>query len=218
MIFLIDRRNRDAFASQLDEMFRIRHRIYVKERGWSALARTDEREIDQFDDDNAIYLLGLDESGHVISGLRLLETTGPTLMRNVFPHLVTQGEVPNDPRTLEMTRYFLTTVPRDKELRRKMSGEIICAMMEYGLARGATNISLVCDTFFLPMMMEFGPNIFPLGLPTAYDEGTCIAVMFPIYDGGLRNARNLRGVQGPVLMFSANPPPHAVPDATKIAA
>ncbi len=45
--------------AQLEEMHRIRHRIYVEGRGWKALRKSDGREVDEFDTDDAVYLLGL---------------------------------------------------------------------------------------------------------------------------------------------------------------
>lgn len=209
MQYVIDRRNRSAFAVQLEEMYRIRHRIYVEGRGWRALARPDRREIDEFDTEDAIYLLGLDSNGRVQSGLRLLPTTGPHLMRDIFPHALTWGRVPNDNRIYEITRYFLTDEPADRGERRRTAGEILCAMFEFGLARGLTHISLVCDTFFMPTMLECGFKVHPLGLPTPYAEGTCIAVLFEVSHDVLANTRRVRGISGSVLTFSPFPPPNA---------
>ena len=180
MIYLIDRRNRAAFSHQLDEMFRIRHDIYVRRRGWKALARPDGREIDQFDTDDAVYLLGLDEAGHVTSGLRLVPTTKPHLIRDVFPHAVTWGRIPSDEHIYEFTRYFIVGGKIGMRGKRRAAGELLCAMFEYGIAAGLTHISLLCDTFFLPHMLECNWKVHPLGLPTPYDEGTCIAVLFEV--------------------------------------
>lgn len=209
MHYVIDRRNRAAYTAQIEEMYRLRHRIYVKGRGWSALAKPDGREIDQFDTDDAVYLLGLDEDGRVQSGVRLVPTTGPHLMRDVFPHALSWGRVPNDERIYEFTRYFLTQESGDREERRRAAGENLCALFEFGLARGLTHISLVCDTFFMPSMLECGFKVHPLGLPTPYDEGTCIAVIFEVSEDVLRSTRCARGVRGPVLTFSPLPPPNA---------
>ena len=45
-----------------------------------AVARADEREVDQFDNDNAIYLLALDENGRVLGGSRLTSSLKPHLL------------------------------------------------------------------------------------------------------------------------------------------
>src|SRR5689334_11287834 len=94
MIYIVDRTNRAAYQAQLEEMYRIRHDIYVGRRGWKALQKPDGRDIDQFDTEDTVYLLGLDFMGRVVSGLRLNPTTGPHLINTVFPHAVTKGEIP----------------------------------------------------------------------------------------------------------------------------
>jgi acyl-homoserine lactone synthase len=218
MIYLVDRRNRAAFAQQLDEMHRLRHQIYVDRRGWKALARPDQREIDQFDTEDAVYLLGLDELGHVTSGLRLVPTTGPHLIRDVFPHAATWGRIPSDEHIYEFTRYFIVSGKNGMRAKRRVAGELLCAMFEYGLATGLTHYSLLCDTFFLPHMLECKWKVHPLGLPTPYDEGTCIAVLFEISEAALEGTREARGVEtSRQLLFSDGPPPYSIPDLRRVA-
>jgi acyl-homoserine lactone synthase len=206
VIYLVDRRNRSNYQDQIDEMYRVRHRIYVDGRGWSGLRRADGRERDEFDTEHAVYLLGLDEEGTVTGGSRLVPTTQPHLMRDVFAHIVTRGEIPHDERIVEWTRYFLTQEPADRTKRRREAGMLLCAMFEYGLLTGLTHISLVCDTFFLPMMEEARWNVMPLGDPTAYREGVCVAVIFEVSRAVLASTRAARGVSGPALFFSPYPP------------
>jgi acyl-homoserine lactone synthase len=219
MIYLVDRRNRAAFSKQIEDMFRIRHDIYVNRRGWKALARDDKREIDQFDTDDAVYLLGLDDQGQLTSGLRLVPTTGPHLIRDVFPHAVTWGRIPCDPRIYEFTRYFIVGGKSGMLAKRRTAGELLCGMFEYGLSAGLTHFSLLCDTFFMPHMLECQWKVHPLGLPTPYDEGTCIAVLFQVSEQALEGTREARGVgPGPQLMVAQGPPPHAIPDLRRFAA
>jgi acyl-homoserine lactone synthase len=206
VIYVVDCRNRTNYQRQLEQMFRVRHRIYVVERGWKALWRPDGREVDEFDTEHAVYLLGLNDQGSVTGGTRLVPTSGPHLLRDVFPHLVASGQIPQSDTIYEWTRYFLTNEPADRIARRRASGELLCAMFEYGIATGLTHFSLVCDTFFLPMFHEARWKIVELGPATAYDEGTCIAVRFEVSEAVLRSTREARGVAGPVLAFSAHPP------------
>ena len=208
MLYLIDKRNRVQFGAQLEEMFRIRHAIYVVGRGWKAIARPDGREIDQFDTDDATYLLGLDDRGAVTSGLRLLSTAGPHLMRDVFAHAVTWGRVPTNPHVFEMTRYFVWGDERG-EARKRASREIFCAAIEYALANNLTHFTVVMDTFFFPGLLEAGWEIHHLGLPTEYSEGVCAAIMLEITPQRLAAMRARAGVSGPSLTFSAFPPPNA---------
>lgn len=217
MIFVVDRRNREAFSDQLEAMFRLRHRIYVKQRGWKALARSDGREIDQFDTEDAVYLLGLDDDGQITAGMRLIPTLKPHLMRDVFSHLVIWGRVPSDPKIYEATRCFVVeTKPGERS--KHAAGEIFCAAFEYGLSNGLSHISLVCDAFFISMMLENGWGIRPLGLPVPYDEGTCIAVLIEVSARSVFSTRAQRRMVPNPLVFSPTPPPFARPELYPLAA
>lgn len=210
MIYAIDRDNRHLYTDQIEEMFRLRYRLYVEGRGWKALTRPDKREVDKFDTVDATYLLGIDDIGHVTGGLRLVPTIGPHLIRDVFPHAVQWGRIPSGEAIYELTRCFVVpeTAP-DQATRRRAAGEFYCAMFEYGLAIGLTHISLLCDTFFLPHMLECGWHARPLGPPTPYDEGECIAVLFEVSEKTLERTRSIRNVRkGPYLAtrpFAARP-------------
>ena len=209
MIYLVDRRNRAAFDAQLEEMYRQRHQVYVDKRGWKALARDDGREIDQFDNEEAVYLIKLADTGAVEGAVRLIDTTKPHLMRDVFPHVVTLGDIPNDPRIYEMTRCYVSDAIEGRRERTMAAGELLAAMLEYGLARGLTDFSVVSDMYFLPIMLALGEGVKKLGVPYEYGEGTCMALTFPINEIGLKMCRRGRGLDGAVLVYSDTPPPHA---------
>src|SRR5438045_7867393 len=85
-------------------------------------------------------------------------------------------------------------------------------MFEYGLAIGLTHISLLCDSFFLNTALEMKWKVRPLGLPTKYDEGTCIAILFEVSHDVADSTREVRGVCGPVLTYLPSPPPYAAND------
>jgi len=212
MIYIVDRDNRHAFKAQVEEMFRIRHDIYVGRRGWTALAKPDGRDIDQFDTQDTVYLLGIDNVGRITSGLRLNPTTKPHLINTVFPHAVTLDGIPVGDNIYEFTRYFVVSERVDRMRRREAAGELLVAMFEYGLAIGLTHISLLCDSFFLNTALEMRWRVKPLGLPTKYDEGTCIAILFEVSHDVADSTREVRRVFGPVLAYEAMPPPYAAND------
>ena len=91
-VHVIRRENRHLYTDILEDYFRIRHQIYVVERKWADLDRPDKREIDRFDTDDTIYLLGLDGST-IVAGMRLVPTTSPTLLSELFPALALNGPI-----------------------------------------------------------------------------------------------------------------------------
>lgn len=198
MLHLIDRTNRDERhnAELLEASYRVRYDIYVDWRGWKALQRPDKREVDQFDTTDATYLIWADGI-EVLAGARFVPTDKPHLMADIFPHTVTLGSIPRSPKVWEITRLFTARSGSSSANRRNVTGEVLCGMFEMGIAYKLEAISVVCDTFFLPRFLESGVEINPLGLPTPYDEGICIACIIPVSHAQLAAARG--GRRGNVL-------------------
>lgn len=198
MLHLIDSNNRHLPENEqlLETSYRVRYDLYVKGRGWKALDRPDGREIDQFDNDDATYLIWAD-GDEVVGGARFVPTDKPHLMSEIFPHIVTFAEIPRNPKIWEITRLFTSRGGASSVNRRNVTGEVFCAMFEMGLTYGLEAITVVSDAFFLPRLLEAGIEVNPLGLPTPYDEGTCVACMLPVNLNQLSAARG--GKRGSVL-------------------
>ena len=190
MLHLVDATNRDLPRNRqlLESSYRVRHEEYVNGRGWKALARPDGREIDQFDNADATYLLWAD-GAEVLGGARLIPTHKPHLMSDVFPHIVTLGSLPRTPRVWELTRLFSTRSGDSQASRRRVTGDVFSAMFELAIAYELEAISIVCDAFFVTRFLSMGLEVKPLGLPTPYAEGICVAVMLPATMSQLRIAR-----------------------------
>src|SRR5665647_12285 len=103
MIHIVNAGNRHLYTEELREHFRIRHEVYVGERGWEMLEKPDGLERGQFDTDDATYVL-LIENGEVIGGFRIVPSLKPNLLSEVFPHLAEVKGVPSDPTIFDWTR------------------------------------------------------------------------------------------------------------------
>ena len=83
-------------------MFRIRAEVFARRLGWDVKV-CDGWEIDEFDDLNPLYILSL-EKGIVTGCLRLLPTTGPTLLRGPLSFLFDHSVEIRSPLIFECTR------------------------------------------------------------------------------------------------------------------
>lgn len=168
-VHVIDERNRYLYVEQLDEHHRLRDQIYIGEKKWRALKSTDGREYDQFDLPNAIYLLALADDGSVAGGTRLLQSTGPTLLSEVFPQLADVRPFQRAPDILEWTRFFVA--PRFREERRlcRAGGLVSAAMIEFCLIAGVRLLNAVGETYWMPRISTLGWRPRPLGLPIEND-------------------------------------------------
>jgi N-acyl-L-homoserine lactone synthetase len=57
-----------------EDLFRLRHEIYIVRRKWGALRHEHGLERDSYDNSDAVYLIGFSTDGKVNCGLRLLPT------------------------------------------------------------------------------------------------------------------------------------------------
>jgi len=81
-----------------------RHKVFVERLCWE-LASQDGLEEDQFDRPDTVYVVACNESGNVCGCARLLPTTGPYLLAEVFPQLLNGAVPPNSPEIWELSRF-----------------------------------------------------------------------------------------------------------------
>ena len=84
MIKLVNGVDRSRHPRHIDEMFRGRAVVFRDRLGWDVTVKNGW-EVDVYDDANPLYLLSVDESSDCVHGsLRLMPTTGRTLLKEVF--------------------------------------------------------------------------------------------------------------------------------------
>src|ERR1700722_20549506 len=103
MVKIITFANRRAFEREMKAMFEERRLVFVDLLKWNLPVTDGRDEIDQFDDDAAIYLLMSHDDGSHLGSMRLLRTDRPHILGSCFSHLSDQP-VPTGPDTLEATR------------------------------------------------------------------------------------------------------------------
>ncbi len=109
-VHVVRRDNSDRYREELEQYFRGRYDVFVRERGWKELERPDGRDTDQFDTEEAIHLLAIERS-EVIGGFRFNPSTGPTLFNQVFPDLSLIPLV-GSPDIYEITRLWVAKETR----------------------------------------------------------------------------------------------------------
>jgi acyl-homoserine lactone synthase len=202
-VHVIRRDNRHLYSDILDDYFRLRHQIYVVERKWSVLDRPDKRDIDQFDTDETVYLLGLE--GHsIIAGMRLVPTTAPTLLSELFPKLSLDGPV-RRPDVYELSRIFVVRNRRGEHAGARAEAVIQAAAMEYGLSVGLSAFTIVLESWWLPRLLDQGWVARPLGLPIDIDQMSTVAVMVDVNERAWTEICLRRSVPGAMLVWQGLP-------------
>ena len=194
-VHVVTSANRHLYEDIIENYHRIRHDVFVKERGWKAIERTDGRDIDAYDHDNTVHLIAID-GDRVVGGERLTPTTSPHMLNEVFPALAAVKGVPIGDSIWEGSRYF---VVRERRVGRT-DCMLLAALQEFALDEGITHYSIVIETWWLPRLHEAGFVVRPLGLPTLIENQWALAAAIDVGASNLEQARALGGITGSVLV------------------
>jgi len=201
MVNLITAHNRAKFRAPLEAMHRDRKKIFVDALKWDVPVVDGQYEIDQFDTDEAIYLVALaPHSQRHLGSVRLLPSTGPHLLSEVFPFLCEKG-VPVGDDIYEITR--LCTAPakdiEPKLIRRRLA----TAMCEFGLLYGISKYTCVTHVQYLTHLLSVGWECEPLGEPQQVGPDVIGALSISITPATLQLFREKLGSRTPVLQLDA---------------
>ncbi|MFE1597957.1 acyl-homoserine-lactone synthase [Methylobacterium sp. ID0610] len=202
MIHVVDATNIHRYASEMEQVYRLRHDIFVRDKGWDDLAKPDQREIDQFDDEHAVHLLAMQE-GALLGYSRLLPTTRPYLLSSVLPELC-DGPAPSAPHIWEWGRICVSDRARISGRRlNPIALALTTAIVEWGLPRGVSRFISQNPTSWLLRLIQLHFRAFPLGLPRQIEGEEIIAVEAGFDERTLRQLRSVRGEDRPVLAAAA---------------
>ncbi|SBV31784.1 N-acyl-L-homoserine lactone synthase [uncultured Sphingopyxis sp.] len=160
----------DCSASEDDvlrAMFVARKQVFVDLLRWDVPVLDGRFEIDQFDDEHAIYIVVTDRAGRHLASARLLPTTRPHILADLYASLC-DGDVPRGPRTYEVTRFCLDR-HIDARARRRARDRLVMGLAEFGLAEGITLYTGVAEAGWLEQIRAFGWRAWPLGAPQRID-------------------------------------------------
>jgi len=198
MIHLVTPENDYLYRNEMEQAYRLRHQVFVKEMGWENLAKPDGREIDQFDNKHAVHMIYA-EQGKVLGYQRFLPSTRPHLLSEVMPELC-DGERPVGPHIWEWTRFCV-------ERSRREQGRAVCpitnmlltAAVEWGLECGITQLIIQTNPTWLLRMVQLHFRPMPLGLPQKIGGEEIIAVMATFDGRTLNRLREMGGSRRRVL-------------------
>jgi acyl-homoserine lactone synthase len=151
----------------LREMFEARKRVFVDLLGWEVPVLDGRFEVDQFDDEHAVYLIVGRADGTHAGSARLLPTLRPHILGTLFPSLCA-APPPCGPRIMEITRFCLDRGHGSKE-RLETRNQLVSALVRYALENGIAAYTGVAEMGWLQQILAFGWRCRPLGLPRSVD-------------------------------------------------
>src|SRR5260370_12019998 len=154
MIRVIDGRFRHRYASEIDAMHRIRKKVFFDRMKWD-VSVINNWEIDGYDALCPVYLVCVNQNNNVVGGLRLLPTTGFTMINDTFSLLLPDSDRIESPLIWESSR-FSVDHEADVAIGRKglsrATAALGLAMNGIGMQTGLTHIVTLYHAFMHPVL------------------------------------------------------------------
>ena len=150
----------DRESSYLPEIFRIRHDVFKVRLDWQVKVQNG-MERDHFDDLSPIYLYAQDKKSGAKGCFRLLPTTGPYMLRDVFPELLYGAPAPCAEDIWEISRFGIipghtvgpeSTMASVHRLTKRMLMELMILCFE----KGISSVVAVTDVRFERILSRAG--------------------------------------------------------------
>jgi N-acyl-L-homoserine lactone synthetase len=182
-------------------MQRLRYRVFKERLDWD-VQFTGDMEIDEFDALHPAYLLQRADNGRIQGCVRLLPSTGPTMLRDTFPILLDGAATPASSTIWESSRFALDIggdAPKAAHGLATATYELFAGMIEFGLSRRLSEIVTVTDARMERILRRAGWPLRRIGNPHALGKTLAVAGYLEVSVESLACIRSAGGLQGPVL-------------------
>lgn len=196
MIKLIQANEAHLFPELINEMYCLRARQFNDRLGWQVEVN-DGMERDEFDDLNPLYVISVAENGSVVGTLRLLQTTGPHMLSDVFTELLPEQQLIRSPLVWESTRFCVDT---EKEIEVASSGlnivtgELLSTLLEVGLYAGLTHIVTVIDVRMERILLRAKCPVERLGDPVKIGRVPSLAILMECSEKTVNRVKQFNGI------------------------
>lgn len=205
VIHIVTPENDYHYRAEMEQAFRLRHHVYVKEMGWTDLAKPDGRDVDQFDNKHAVHMLYI-EDGEVLGYQRLLPSTRPHLLSDVTPELC-EVEQPVGAHIWEISRHCVAPNHRQGGgYERPIANALGSGLLEWALECGVSKFIIEIEPMELFPLVQLHFQPLPLGLPHKIHGREVLAVTLTFDGRTLERFREMRGNRRRVLSESLERP------------
>ncbi|MBL0371355.1 GNAT family N-acetyltransferase [Rhizobium sp. KVB221] len=197
MIQVITSQNVDDYPELMEQVWRFRHRQFVERLGWKELRSDDGRETDRFDTDDAVHLIAtLDDK--VIGYTRLLRTSGPHLLSDVYPEIMQGQAWPRSRDVYEWTR-CISDDSAGKIGNVQASHMLITGVLEFCLLSSIKGLIVETHPKLVTWMLETGYQVETLNAPQIINGVPVVPVFIPATASALQRHHTMFGIRDSVL-------------------
>ncbi|MCG7521297.1 acyl-homoserine-lactone synthase [Ruegeria sp. Ofav3-42] len=204
MIIVIDGINQHKFNDVLDEMFKLRARVFGDRLGWEVNI-VDGRERDHFDDLHPAHVVSINDEGDVVGCMRLLQTTGPHMLSDVF-HSILDDEPPiRSAQVWEATRFCVDTKKlgrgRGENSVSYVTSEVMIGSFEYAKTAGVLDSIAVIDPVMNRVLQRSGNAPYDyLGSAKPMGKVVAMAALMDCSDERISGIRDYAGIEHDVFL------------------
>ncbi len=176
---LIGGRSNNLPDNVLADLYSYRYEVFIERLGWN-LYSPNGIEKDEFDHEETFYVIAKDDEQNIIGCARLLPTTSPYLLENVFPSLLNGLLPPKSEDVWELSRF--TSVDLNKTACKKVgqfsntaTEEIIKKAIYFAKIQGAKRLISVSPVSVERLLRKLNIKCHRAGPPLTIDGYTLIA-------------------------------------------
>jgi len=168
--------------AELQSMFQLRSKVFSGKLGWDVSVQ-DGAERDIYDEMNPVYIVKLAPgTSDVIASMRLMPTTGPTLLSEVFADTIPDGASLSAPSIWECTRFCIDDdhplVRNNRMDMMNLTSKMLLACGEVCVRSGIQSIVANFEENSIRLYKLLGAPVDILGSSNAYGEKTVHLGMF----------------------------------------
>ncbi|NTB98325.1 GNAT family N-acetyltransferase [Agrobacterium tumefaciens] len=184
-----------------ERVWQFRHRHFVERFGWEALRKPDSREIDVFDTDDAVHLV-LEDAGVVLGYSRLLTTSAPHLLSDVYPEIMNGADYPRQANVYEWTRCVAEPDARLRGV--EASHMLLTGVAEFCLSAGIEALIVETHPKLVNLLVSNLWDVTPLAAPMVYDGALVVPIHAAPSSAALLSHHRGARINGSVLELAGD--------------
>jgi acyl homoserine lactone synthase len=206
MIITLNSTSQSSVPALFDQMFRQRALTFKQRLGWDVTV-TDGWETDAFDELDPLYVMSVTpDRTQLLGSARLLPTSGPHMMSEVFgPHFGPDATL-RTPLIWEITRFCTDEAAKTTSTPSGLNFttlELLAGVCELGMANGISHVTAVFDPLMGRIYRRAGLRTTMLGKSSSLGAGTVYAGLWELNSATQKALRDAGGLTASVLANQA---------------
>ncbi|NHZ66479.1 acyl-homoserine-lactone synthase [Massilia genomosp. 1] len=174
----------------LNQIFSYRYSVFVERLKWTLPNARAGLEVDQFDHDSTCHVC-LRDAGAIVGYARLLPTTEPYLLSEVFPELMDEAVIPRSPAVWEISRVSSVDLrsPSERGRQAELAGlqAVLRAAVQCALEHDVRSLVSVSPVAIERILSRLGVNV-RRASPTMQLHGHSVVALWLELDAMTKNA------------------------------